>query len=734
MAFPATFLTFSPHGIPPMNRPRFVPSLAYLPLCLLGCWTLAGGWSGSITSAARAEDSNPADLADQAVLATYEVKSLEYEKEQAQRIINGNKRTVEGLEKSLPMLLKTVEKLTEEKDAAAKVLAEKEKAAAEAKAAAEKSGTDADKAAAAKAEQARSDADRQFRIADQKHKQEASRLERTEQQLKDRRQQTADSTKAIPEKEAAAKLANAKAEKLRAEVLQANTEHAANQDPQQVADKIDELINARLKSAGVTASPQADDAEFLRRVTLDITGVIPSYEDVLTFLEDGDPHKRAALVDRLLTNEWYGRNFAQRFCTLTTENGTSTLSQGQTYFNDWLAISLQMNRRWDRIATDMLAADGFGYQEPGALFTIAYRMNEQPDAALLVGAAGDMFLGVQIKCAQCHDHPFQELSQQEFWGLAAMFGRVRLKGQSNNGRELEHLVTDQDVDPKEMVRMNGIKYPDQLPGGKIAIPDPVDPDKTLGTVAATFLDGETPQLPEKGNYREDFAKWATSPDNPYFAKVTVNRLWAHFFGRGIVASIDDLNPANTASHPEVLELLAAEFRQSDFDLQYLIRCITQTAAYQRSSQPTDGNETDKELLSHMLVKPLDSYALVDSLWVALQRTPPDGTRRREAAELYDTRLPGSDPTKYTHSIPQVLKMMNSNEHLGTSGPAVQNITRSKEPEAAIDHLYLAVLARHPAPEESQQMLAYLQELGDERQAYGDIYWVLLNSAEFLVNH
>lgn len=688
---------------------------------------------GGRAHAAEPED-DAASLAERAIVARYEAESLAYEKQQAERTVNGSKRNIESAKKNLPNLQKAVEQATAAKETAEAELAAQEEAARAAKAKAEASGDAADQSAANRAEQERIEAERRLRQAEQALHREAGRLERTQQQLTERQEQMAAALQAIPEKEAAAKQANKRADALREQVREANARHAAAQDPASVAAHIDALIDARLEAAEIPASPPAADAEFLRRATLDITGVVPRYEDVLAFLDNADPNKRAALIDRLLADDAYGRNFAQRFCTLTTENGTSTLQQGQEYFNDWLAESLQLNRRWDRIAADMLSADGLGYQQPGALFTVAYRMNEQPDAALLVAAAGDYFLGLQIKCAQCHDHPFHEWTQEEFWGLAAMFGRVRLKGQSNNGRELEHLVTDADVDPKEMVRMNGIQYPEQLPGGTIVIPDPVDPDKNLGTVSAAFLGGERPALPEKGNYRRDFAAWVTAKENPYFARATVNRLWAHFFGRGIVEPIDNLHPDNEPTHPEVLQLLAEEFKNSDYDLQHLVRCITHTRAYARTSRPVDGNDDDRKLLSHMAVKPLDSYALVDSLWVALQRTPPTGSRRRESAEVFDTRLPGGDPTRYTHSIPQVLKMMNSNEHLGANGPAVQTVTRGKSAPEAIEHLYLAVLARRPTEAESRQMLAYAEQVGDQRQAYGDIFWVLLNSAEFLINH
>ncbi len=382
----------------------------------------------------------------------------------------------------------------------------------------------------------------------------------------------------------------------------------------------------------------------------------------------------------------------------------------------------------------MLAAEGSGFEEPAVLFTVAFRMNEQPDPSLLLAAAGDYFLGLQIKCAQCHDHPFHEWTQDEFWGMASMFGRVRLKGRFQNARELEHHVTDNYVPLAEMVRMNGSKYADQIAGGKIEIPDPVNPGEVLKTVSADFLGGAQPDLPEKGNYRRHFAAWVTSKDNPYFARATVNRLWAHFFGRGIVEAIENLHPDNKPSHPEVLELLVEEFRSSDFDIKHIVRCITHTKAWQRTSRPIADNKGDGTLLSHMAVKPLDSYALVDSLWVALRRTPPTGSRRVDEALKFDTRLPGGDPTKYTHSIPQVLKLMNSRDHAGVNGATVQTVTRNRSREEAIAHLYLAVLSRHPTASESKDMLAYVDSSKDERQGYGDIFWVLLNSAEFLVNH
>lgn len=615
--------------------------------------------------------------ADQAVAVRAAAAALAYEKQIAERSIKGNETSIEQVDKSLPQL----------------------------RAAAEKG-----------------------------NKQDAEKLARSLDRRKQAVIDLAAAKEAVPQKEAAAKAAKIRADELRAAAVEADRKQAAAQDYRSVAERIDAVIDARLKNEGVAAAPPADDAEFLRRVTLDLCGTTPKYEDVIAFLDDPSPDKRAAAVERLLADSAYGRHFAQRFCTVTTEIGTSTIKQStQDLFSDWLAESLNLNRGWDRIVTDMIAADGQGYEHPAALFTVAYRMNEQPDPALLLGAAGDHFLGLQIQCVQCHDHPHNEWRHEEFWQMAALFGRVRLKGNVMNGRELEYVLTDDDADPKELVRMNGITYPPQMTNGQIAIPDPVNAGKNLQTVSAQFMDGSRPTLSTKGNHRKDFARWLVAKDNPYFARATTNRLWSYYFGRGLVEPLLNMHPDNVPSHPELLALLAEEFQRSDYDLKHLVRCLVATRAYARSSKPIITQDKENKLLSRMAVKPLDSYVLVDSLATVLRRTPPTGSRRRDDAAVFDTRLPGGDPTKYTHGIPQVLKLMNAKEH-GEFNSAVQTATRDKSRPEAIAHIYLAVLARRPTPDEIADMTAYANKASDPRQAYADIFWVLLNSAEFLVNH
>jgi hypothetical protein len=645
-------------------------------LLLLLAPNLIPGAERADSSAATAPQSLTAAPADLAIAARDAAAALAYEKQAAERTIKAGQTNLEQIDKQLPQLREAAEKGS---------------------------------------------------------KQEKERLARSEDRRKQLEADIAVAKVAVPRKEAEAQAAKTQADKLRAEAIEADRMRAAKQDYRTVAVKIDALLDSQLKSAGIVPAAPADDAEFLRRVTLDLCGTVPKYEDVTAFLADASPDKRAAAVGRLLSDPAYGRHFSQRFCTVTTEIGTSTLNQSRDLFNDWLAECLNLNRGWDRIVAELVASDGRGYERPAALFTIAYRMNEQPDPALLLGAAGDHFLGLQIQCVQCHDHPYHEWRHDEFWQMAALFGRVRLKGNVQQNRELDYVLTDDDVDPKELVRMNGITYPAQMADGKIGVPDPVNAGKDLRTVSAQFLDGSRPTLPTKGNYRTAFARWLTADENPYFARATVNRIWSYFFGRGIVEPLLNLHPDNEPTHPELLALLAEEFRRSDYDLKHVMRCLTATRAYGRTSGPIDPRDKDNKLLGRMAVKPLDSYVVVDSLAAVLRRPPPTGQRRREEAAVFDTRLPGGDPTKYTHGIPQVLRMLNAKEH-SEFNSAVQTATRDKKGSEAIAQIYLAVLARRPTTDEAEQMSAYVDRIGDFRQAYADIFWVLLNSAEFLVNH
>jgi hypothetical protein len=681
-------------------------------------------------------DESQRSLADRAVVSKYRIARLLRDKYLATATIKSSDKTIKAAPARIKKEQAVADKAKAAKTITDKAVAEKQAAVTSAEEKAKNSDDASVKATVAQAirelniaKQAASRKDYEFKRAEAKLTSETDRLNKA-------KSDKIAAEKAIPENQAAADKETARYEELREQSIAAELKLRATQSPSTVSVRIDEVIERRLAKEKIPASAQVEDGKFLRRATLDIAGRIPTYQEVIGFLKDDSPNKRAAAVDRLLASEDYGRTFGTIFADLTTHRPTTTATRTNNHFREWLVECLNLNRRWDDITTDMLAGEGDTGSNPGSIYLVAYRLNNQPDPPAIFSSAGEMFMGLQIKCAQCHDHPFVEgWSQDDFWSMTAMFSRVRLRGNSVY-RALEYELTDDDVDEKQLFRAGGgVKYPPPLPSGQIAIPDPTDETKTLKTISAKYLDGNTPALPEKGFYRKEFAKWLTSKDNPYFARAMVNRLWGHFFARGLVQPIAHMNPDNKPSHPEILDSLEGEFKKSGYDLKHLIRCIVNSRTYQRSSRPSDQNINDKEFYSHMAVKTLEADALFDSLTVAIGRRPMSDNRRQTYKDLFDTRLPEVDPGKFTHSIPQVLRMMNAREYNDASS-IVSVATNGKEPAEAISGLFLAALARRPNETESKNMLKYVSEEAakDKRQAYADVYWVLINSAEFLVNH
>jgi hypothetical protein len=711
-----------------LSRPcisALLPALLILSAIPGGCRDAFGDEAAS-SLAAQA-------LANQAVVVKYQAARHKRDAYLATATIKSADQTIKNAPARIEKERKVLEKALEAKVVADANLAEKEAALKTAQDAAEGTDDETLKAVVVAEKRERDEAKRQ---ADRK-KYDVTRAEGRVKTEKDRiikaNADKAAAEKSIPELEAAEKEANQRYEELKAQAIEAEGERAVGQKPKSLSTIIDKEISARLTKAKIPASPLVEDGKFLRRVTLDIAGRIPTYAEVIEFLGSDNPDKRAAAVDRLLASDDYGRSFGTIFSDLTTHRPTTTATRSNGHFREWLIESLNRNRAWDDVVTDMIAGEGDTGSNLGSIFLVAYRLNNQPDPPATVAAVGEMFMGIQLACAQCHDHPFvEEWSMDDFWATTSLFSRARLKGTSIY-RALEYVVTDDDVAEKELFRMGGMKYPPPLPGGQIAIPDPTDETKTLKNVSAIFLDETVPELSEKGFYRKEFAAWLTSTDNPYFARATVNRLWAHFFARGLVQPIADMSPDNEATHPEILTTLEDGFRQSGYDLKFLVRAIVASETYQSSSRPLDENDEDKELYSHMAVKTLEADALFDSLTVAIGRSPMLDNRRQTYKDLFDTRLPEVDPGKFTHSIPQVLRMMNAREYNDASG-IVGTVTNGKDRPEAVAGLFLAALTRRPNEEEAERMLKYVEEADDLRTAYSDIYWVLINSAEFLVNH
>lgn len=515
------------------------------------------------------------------------------------------------------------------------------------------------------------------------------------------------------------------------------------QAPAAVARAIDQEIQRAREAEKLKASPLADDAEFLRRVSIDIVGVIPSATQAAAFIESKVPDKRARFIDELLASPQYGRYHAERWSERIASRDMPVDKQP---FIGWLADGLNRGRGWNEIVIDLVTAGG-GFRVPGrgnrafaddpqALFVL---VNTEGSNALpaearpqwLAAESARLFLGVQIQCAECHDHPFtKQWKQTDFWGLAAFYSQVRIDKQPYSWKE----------SPPAADRPAQITIP------AMAL-------RSVGTVVPARFLGEgkdfQPERPEL--LRHTLARWLTSPDNPFFAQAAANRYWAHFFGRGLVNSVDDLRADNPASHPAVLQLLSDEFKKSGYDFKHLMRCICLTEAYQRTSSPQPELEPNQDKYGHQAVKIMGASVFYDSLksatgWADLklglpERKPGLGSvalSPREAfAEFYrSSQGQDDDLQEYRHGIPQALKLLNAPQ-LNRTAPVVDALLRSDPPrERAIDQLYLAALARRPNAQEAKLMADFLARRKDSsaEQNYNAILWALINSSEFVLNH
>lgn len=516
---------------------------------------------------------------------------------------------------------------------------------------------------------------------------------------------------------------------------------------------IDREIDQALAEGKIPPSPPADDAEFLRRVTLDITGTIPTYEQTIAFLLDADPHKRTRKIDDLLDSPAYGRQFARIWADLLIKRDFDSNQRLNTEpFVNWLASRFNDNKGWDAIVTTILTSSGKDADNPANLFYHANQDNNQPSPPKLVGAVGNLFMGIQLQCAECHVHPqIDKWSQKDFWGMAAFFGHLHTEREGVAKAAMiptaAALITEVDrrAEPKsKAAKKNGEK--EIKPGAVIAIPDPTDNRKSVGTAKAKYFEGTLPSLGSVP-YRPKLAAWLTSPKNKYFAAAAVNRMWAHFFARGLIHPIESMHPDIPASHPAVLKALAGDFANSKFDLKRLIRVVCNTRAYQRTSRPLPGNANDEKLYSRMPVKVIGARQLLDSLATATgysekeRETPkaPPAKGKGVAGPVtlvrfFDTREYDDDLTEYAYGVPQVLRLMNTNltNRTTEASKRIVKVADGKR-ETVIEDLYLTALSRRPRDEELERMCKYVGRSDGDR-GYAGVLWALLNSAEFVSNH
>ena len=488
---------------------------------------------------------------------------------------------------------------------------------------------------------------------------------------------------------------------------------AAN-DTTAVARYIDAQILKKQIEEKVTAAPLATDAEFLRRAYLDITGVIPTADQAKAFLASTETTKRAKLIDDLLASPNYGRHQSDIWMNLLIQKSSDNRRVDFSSMRPWLAGEFNANRPWNELVTEIVTASGDQEKNPAVGF---YLSNTTVDK--MTDDVCKVFLGLQLQCAQCHNHPFTGWQQTEYWAMAQFFMKVEVDGLGKDAKPA-------------IVETNNVKRK------KNPLPE------SAKTVNAKFLQAEEPKLDKTSPYRPTLAKWMTSQTNPFFAKAMVNRMWAELFGYGIVNPVDDMVGQNLPSHPDMLNALAANFAANKYDLKQLIRAICNSDAYQRSSKPSAGNEKAAEwTFARMAMKVLSPEQIYDSISSvtggekAEASRPMKGMMNKGQAvgpreRFVNFYLAGSEQlstVEYEAGIPQALKLMNS-RIAGNPNIAKMYAKPGTKPIDAIQQMYLATLSRMPTEAETKRLTEYLGKSSTTADGYGDILWALLNSSEF----
>ena len=495
---------------------------------------------------------------------------------------------------------------------------------------------------------------------------------------------------------------------------------------------VDRLVDAKLERLKIQPSPPTDDMTFLRRVSLDLTGRLPSPESVRAFLGDPRPSrlKRAKEIDRLIASPEYVDQWTVKWGDLLQCSRKYLGEKGAYEFQQWIRDAIASNRPYDRLVRELLTARGSSYDNPAANY---FRVAGGAKPAM--EKTTQVFLGVRTVCAQCHDHPFERWTQNQYYQMSAFFSAVGIRAGYEVGEEI---VFDQRVDYE-------MKHPKD---GRV-----VKPEFMVASGAMPVPDG-----PQR---RDALAEWLTSKNNPFFAKAIANRMWSYFLGKGIIDPVDDIRASNPPSNPALLEALTKDFVAHDFDLRHLMRTIVSSRTYQASIVTNEWNAMDRDNFSHTTPRRLSAEELMDAVSSAAGARPrfPNVPEDTAASQLVDPHIGregfldvfGRPPRESScecerrsdFSLPQALNLVNgktiSDAIADPKGRVAALVLSGKSDEAIVNELYLAALSRLPTQEEHRYGATYLSTEGEARgpAASGkasraqDLLWALLNSKAFL---
>jgi len=503
---------------------------------------------------------------------------------------------------------------------------------------------------------------------------------------------------------------------------------------------VDKHILAKLKMLSIQPSDVCSDQEFVRRAYMDLCGVLPSAPEVKTFLDSKEKDKRGKLVDALLERSEYADLWTLKWSDVFRSTRKTIELKGTYVFQKWMHSHVAKNTPLNEVIRDMITAQGSTFANPAANY---YRIARDPSN--LAETTAQLFLGIRMQCAKCHNHPFERWTQDDYYSLAAFFARVKQRRDP--------------LEPGDAQNKNGAEYIYVLRAGEVVQP------RTGKTMPPRFMgDHEVPMIPAGKDRRDVLADWLTSAKNPFFAKSIVNRIWYHLNGRGIVDPVDDFRDSNPSANDELLDALAKDFVDHKFDVKYIIRAIMTSRTYQLSAQTNEFNKDDNKYFSHAVTKLHTAEQLFDALCYVTdvpERFPgvPMGTR---AVQLPDGEV--NNPFLKTFGQParelaceceresdsnlaQALQLINGpavNDRLRNPNNRIGKLLAKKAPERDIlNELFLVALSRQPTDADARAMLEHVNNDPmthrpradtEKRKAWEDVLWALINSKEFLFRH
>jgi hypothetical protein len=486
---------------------------------------------------------------------------------------------------------------------------------------------------------------------------------------------------------------------------------------------VDRLVFAKLKMLSLPPSDLCTDQEFLRRAYLDLCGVLPTPAQVKAFLASTDKDKRAKLIDELLDKPEYADFWTLKWADVLRNSRKAVGVKGAFVFQQWLRERIQKNAGMDEVVKELLTASGSTFANPPANY---YRIARDPQN--LAETTAQLFFGVRLQCAKCHNHPFERWTQDDYYSFAAFFARVKQK------------KDNMEPGPNPQTAGGEIIYLDRA--GDVTQP------RTNKVMAPKFMGGPTPTIPPGKDRREALAEWLTAGDNPFFAKSLANRIWFHLNGKGIVDPVDDFRDSNPSANDELLDALAKDLVAHKYDVKHLIRTIMLSRTYQLSAQANSFNKEDGKYFSHAVAKLLTAEQLLDgicSVTEVAEKFPgmPAGTR---AVQLPDGD--GNHPFLKTFGQParelaceceregdsnlaQALQLINGptlNDKLRSPRSRLSRLLGDKRAdEEVLTELYLSTLSRPPTTEDVKAALEHVGKATDKRLAWEDVQWALLNS-------